>query len=54
MLAEYNIQSYRAGLALLRILGEIISEEYTSDYRRDVWESGWVCMRYCISQVKLR
>jgi len=40
MLAGYSIQSYGASLMFLRIPGEVISEEYTSDYREDIWESG--------------
>ena len=34
------MQSYGASLMLLRILGEVILEEYTSDYRRNMWKSG--------------
>jgi len=40
MLAGYSVQSYEIGLAFLRIPGEVISKEYTSDYERDVWEGG--------------
>ena len=40
MLVGYNMHSYGASLAFLRTLGEVISEEYTSDYREDMWESG--------------
>ena len=40
MLAGYSMQSYGASLMFLRIPGEVISEEYTSDYREDMWESG--------------
>ena len=54
MLVGYNMQSYRANLVFLRTPGEVISEEYTSDYGEDMWESGWVCMCYRITQVKLR
>ena len=54
MLAGYIIQSYGAGLAFLRIPSEVILEEYTLDYGKDVWESGWVCMHYRIAPVKLR
>ena len=39
MLVGYRMQSYGAGLVLLRIPGEVISEKYTSDYGRDVWET---------------
>ena len=40
MLAGYSMQSYRAILTFLRTPGEVISEEYTSDYKEDMWESG--------------
>ena len=40
MLAKYNMQSCGASLVFLRTLGEVISEEYISDYEGDVWESG--------------
>ena len=39
MLVGYNMQSYRANLVFLRTPGEVISEEYTSDYGEDMWES---------------
>ena len=40
MLARYKMQSYGASLAFLRTPSEVISEEYTSDYKEDMWESG--------------
>ena len=40
MLAGYIMQSHGASLAFLRSPGEVISEEYTLDYKEDMWESG--------------
>ena len=40
MLAGYNMQSHGVGLTFLRTPSEVISKEYTSDYREDMWESG--------------
>ena len=40
MLVEYSMQSHGVGLAFLRSLSEVISEEYTLDYDEDMWESG--------------
>ena len=40
MLVGYSMQSYGVGLMFLRTPGEVISEEYTSDYGEDMWESG--------------
>ena len=39
MLAGYSMQSHGVGLAFLRTPSEVISEEYTSDYIEDMWES---------------
>ena len=49
MVAGYNMQSYGASLVFLRTPGEVILEEYASDYREDMWESGWVRMCYYIT-----
>ena len=40
MLVRYNMQSYRASLMFLRSPGEVIFEEYTLNYGKDMWESG--------------
>ena len=40
MLARYSMQSYGASLMFLRTPGEVISEEYTSDYGEAMWECG--------------
>ena len=40
MLVGYSMQSHRASVAFLRTAGEVISEEYTSDYVEDMWEGG--------------
>ena len=40
MLVGYSMQSYGASLMFLRSLGEVISEEYTSNYGEDMWECG--------------
>ena len=40
MLVGHSMQSYWASLAFLRTPSEVISEEYTLDYREDMWESG--------------
>ena len=40
MLVGYSMQSHGVGLAFLRSLSEVISEEYTLDYDEDIWESG--------------
>ena len=40
MLAGYSMQSYGASLVFFRIPGEVILEEYTSNYGEDMWESG--------------
>ena len=54
MLVRYSMQSYGASLVFLRTPGEVISEEYTSDYSEAIWECGRMCMCYRITQVKLR
>ena len=40
MVARYSMQSHGASLAFLRTAGEVILEEYTSDYVEVMWESG--------------
>jgi len=40
IVAGYSMQSYGASLMFFRTPGEVISEEYASDYRDDMWESG--------------
>ena len=40
MLAGYSMQSHGVGLAFLRAPGEVILEEYTSDYAEDMWAGG--------------
>ena len=40
MLVGYNMQSYGVGLAFLKSPGEVISEEYTLNYGKDMWENG--------------
>ena len=40
MVARYSIQSHGASLTFLRTPGEVISEEYTSDYTKVIWETG--------------
>ena len=40
MLVGYSMQSHGVGLAFLRSLSKVISEEYTLDYDEDMWESG--------------
>ena len=54
MVAEYNMQSHGASLVFLRTFGEVISEDHALDYGDDIWESGWMRMCNCITQVKLR
>ena len=54
MVAGYSMQSHEANLMFLRSPGEVISEEYTLNYGEDMWESGWMCMRNCFTQFKLR
>ena len=54
MLVRYSMQSYGASLMFLRTPDEVISEEYTSDYSEVMWECGWLCLCYHITQVKLR
>ena len=49
MLVRYNMQSYGASLMFLRTPGEVISEEYTSDYSEAIWECGRMCMCYRIT-----
>ena len=39
ILVGYSMQSHGVGVAFLRTPGEVISEEYTSDYAEDMWES---------------
>ena len=38
MMVGYSMQSHGASLVFLRTPGEVISEEYTSDYTEDMWE----------------
>ena len=38
MLVGYSIQGHGASLVFLRTAGEVISEEYTSDYGEAMWE----------------
>ena len=40
MLVWYRMQSYGASLMFLKTPGEVISEEYTSDYGEAMWEYG--------------
>ena len=40
MLVGYSMQNYGVGLAFLRTAGEVILEEYTSDYAEDMWQGG--------------
>ena len=47
ILVGYNMQSYGASLVFLKLKkkkkktpGEVISEEYTSDYGEAMWECG--------------
>ena len=54
MLVGYSMQSYGASLVFFRTPSEVILEEYTLDYDKEMWESGWVRMCYHITQVKLR
>ena len=54
MLVGYNMQSHGVSLAFLRTSNEVISEEYTSDYGKAMWECGRMCVCYRITQVKLR
>ena len=54
MVAGYSMQSHEANLVFLRSPGEVIFEEYTLNYGEDMWESGWMRMRNCFTQVKLR
>ena len=54
MLVGYSMQSYGASLVFLRTPSEVISEEYTSDYGKAIWECGRMCVCYRITQVKLR
>ena len=54
MVAGYSMQGYGANLVFLRTSGEVISEDHALDYNEDRWESGWMCLRNCITQVKLK
>ena len=38
MLVRHSMQGYGTSLVFLRIAGEVISEEYTSDYDEAMWE----------------
>ena len=38
MLVGYSMQGHGASLVFLRTAGEVISEEYTSDYGEAMWE----------------
>ena len=49
MVTRYSMQSHGASLVFLRTSGEFISEEYALDYSEDMWESGCICMCYCIT-----
>ena len=40
MVAGYSMQSHRASLVFLRTPGEVILEEYASDYGENTLESG--------------
>ena len=40
MLVGHRMQGYGASLVFLRTTGEVISEEYTSDYGEAMWECG--------------
>ena len=40
ILVGYSMQSCGVSLVFLRTSGEVISEEYTSDYVEDMWEGG--------------
>ena len=54
MLVGHSMQGYGASLVFLRTAGEVISEEYASDYGEAMWECGRMCVCYRITQVKLR
>ena len=54
MVAGYNMQGHGANLVFLRTSGEVILEDHTLDYNEDRWESGWMRLRNCITQVKLK
>ena len=54
MLVGNSMQGYGANLVFLRTAGEVISEEYTSDYGEAMWECGWMCLCHRIIQIKLR
>ena len=54
MVAGYSMQSHGASLVFLRTSGEVISEDHALDYDEDRWESSWMRMCNCITQVKSR
>ena len=62
MLVGHSMQGRGASLIFLFLSfsfflltpGEVISEEYTSDYGEAMWECGWMCLCHRIIQVKLR
>ena len=54
MVARYSMQGHRASLVFLRTSGKVISEDHALDYNEDRWESGWMGLHNCITQVKLK
>ena len=54
MVAGYSMQGYGANLVFLRTSGEVISKDHALDYNEDRWESGWMRLHNCITQVKLK
>ena len=54
MLVGYSMQSRGASLVFLRTSSEVISEYHALNYGEDMWESGWMRMRNCFIQFKLR